>query len=103
VADVKHSEGRHVGLDFYDLLIEAVKHKPQVRRRLPELPESRMRTVKPEFWTSEQVVECSPNARLLFIGLWNFCDDSGIHPAATKRLKRDVFPADNFWIRTSRT
>jgi hypothetical protein len=23
VAEVKHKEGRHVGLDFYDLLIEA--------------------------------------------------------------------------------
>jgi len=27
VAEVKHKEGRHVGLDFYDLLIEALMEK----------------------------------------------------------------------------
>ncbi|MBN3789716.1 hypothetical protein [Burkholderia sp. Ac-20353] len=33
-------------------------------------------------------------ARLLFIGLWNFCDDNGVHPASTIRLKAEVFPGD---------
>lgn len=33
---------------------------------------ARIRTIKPEFWTSEQVMGCAPLARLLFIGLWNF-------------------------------
>lgn len=56
----------------------------------------RIRTIKPEFWTSEQVAECSPNARLLFIGLWNFCDDGGVHPANAMRAKMQVFPADAF-------
>jgi hypothetical protein len=56
---------------------------------------SRIRTVKPEFWTSEQVMECSPLARLAFIGLWNFCDDHGVHPASCKTLKAEVFPADD--------
>lgn len=55
---------------------------------------ARIRTTKPEFWTSEQVVECSPIARLLFIGIWNFCDDHGLHPASVKRLKMEVFPSD---------
>lgn len=55
---------------------------------------ARIRTVKPEFWTSEQIAECSPSARLLFIGMWNFCDDAGIHPASLKRLKMEVFPGD---------
>lgn len=57
---------------------------------------SRIRTVKPEFWTSEQVIACSPIARLLFIGLWSFCDDNGVHPASYIRLKAEVFPANNF-------
>jgi hypothetical protein len=57
---------------------------------------SRIRTVKPEFWTSEQVMACSPHARLLFIGLWNFCDDHGVHPASYVRLKAEIFPADSF-------
>jgi hypothetical protein len=58
----------------------------------------RIRTTKPEFWVSEQVTSCSPLARLLFIGLWNFCDDGGVHPAEYRRLKSEVFPSDNFTI-----
>jgi len=56
---------------------------------------ARIRTVKPEFWTSGQVMDLSIPARLLFIGMWNFCDDAGIHPASEKRLKAEVFPADD--------
>jgi hypothetical protein len=55
---------------------------------------ARIRTVKPEFWTSEQVMELSALARLVFIGLWNFCDDAGVHTANAKRLKAEVFPSD---------
>ena len=35
---------------------------------------------------------------MLFIGLWNFSDDQGIHPASLKRLKMEVFPADDVTI-----
>ncbi|TCK36691.1 hypothetical protein B0G84_5704 [Paraburkholderia sp. BL8N3] len=56
---------------------------------------ARIRSIKPEFWTSEQVMELSRDARLCFIGLWNFCDDAGIHPANPKRLKAEVFPGDD--------
>lgn len=56
---------------------------------------ARIRTVKPEFWTSEQVMECKPLARLLFIGIWNFCDDAGNHPLSPKTLKALVFPGDD--------
>lgn len=56
---------------------------------------ARIRTIKPEFWTSEQVMECSTTARLLFIGMLNFCDDGGNHPASAKRLKAQVFPSDD--------
>jgi hypothetical protein len=45
---------------------------------------ARIRTIRPEFWTSEQVTECSMPARLLFIGLWNFCDDGGRMPYSPK-------------------
>lgn len=57
---------------------------------------ARIRTTKPEFWTSEQVMECSPIARLLFIGMWNFCDDGGNHPASARTLKAEIFPSDDF-------
>ncbi len=56
---------------------------------------ARIRTIKPEFWSSEQVMECSPMARLLFIGLWNFCDDAGNHVASAKTVKAEIFPADD--------
>ncbi len=59
---------------------------------------ARIRTIKPEFWTSEQVADCSPTARLLFIGLWNFSDDGGRHPASAKRAKMEIFPGDDFTL-----
>lgn len=55
---------------------------------------ARIRTIKPDFFTSGQVVECSTNARLLFLGLLCFSDDRGVHPASHKRLKMEVFPGD---------
>lgn len=57
---------------------------------------ARIRTIKPEFYSSPQVVNCSLPARLLFIGLWSFSDDAGIHPASALRLKMQVFPSDPF-------
>lgn len=55
---------------------------------------ARIRSIKPEFFTSEQIVECSMNARLLFIGLWCFSDDSGVHPHSAARMKMEIFPSD---------
>lgn len=54
----------------------------------------RIRSVKPEFWTDETVVECSIPARLLFIGTWNISDDSGNLDRSSKQLKMKIFPAD---------
>lgn len=56
---------------------------------------ARIRSIKPEFWTSEQVMESSPLARLLFLGIWNFCDDSGVHPLKPVSLKALIFPGDD--------
>jgi hypothetical protein len=55
---------------------------------------SRTRMYRPEFWTSDQVVDCSRDARLTFLGLLNFCDDNGIHPASARRLRIKIFPSD---------
>lgn len=55
---------------------------------------ARIRTVKPEFWTDEKIVECSIPARLLFVGLFNFADDKGCLERSPKRIKMQVFPAD---------
>ena len=56
---------------------------------------ARIRTIKPEFWTSDQVMSVSRDARLLFIGMWNFADDGGNQPANTKTIKALVFPGDD--------
>jgi len=55
---------------------------------------ARIRTIKPDFCTSEQVVECSRDARLLFILMWCFCDDAGRHKASVKKLRMECFPGD---------
>lgn len=59
---------------------------------------ARIRTIKPEFWTDEKIVELSFPARLLFIGLWNFADDEGRLVYSPKRLKMQIFPADDLDI-----
>ena len=56
---------------------------------------ARIRSIKPEFWASEQIGDCSSNARLLFIGIWNFADDRGVYPEKPKQLKAHVFPFDD--------
>jgi hypothetical protein len=56
---------------------------------------ARNRMVKADFWVSEQIVSCSRDARLLFIGLWCFCDDAGVHPASYIRLRMEVFPGND--------
>lgn len=56
---------------------------------------ARIRTIKPEFWTSEQVMNCSLPARLMFIGMWNFADDKGRMTLSEKKIKAQIFPSDD--------
>lgn len=56
---------------------------------------ARIRSIKPEFWTSEQVMECSPTTRLMFVGMWNFADDTGRLPYSPKTIKAQIFPGDS--------
>lgn len=56
---------------------------------------ARIRSIKPEFWTSGQIMDCQPLTRLMFIGTWNFCDDAGNHPAEPRRIKAQLFPGDD--------
>jgi len=55
---------------------------------------ARNRMIKPEFWSSEDILELPLDARLLYIGLWSFADDSGILPYKPITIKCQVFPAD---------
>lgn len=56
---------------------------------------ARIRTIKPEFWTDETVVKLPFIARLLFIGMWNFADDSGALDYSPDRIKLQVLPAES--------
>jgi uncharacterized phage protein (TIGR02220 family) len=55
----------------------------------------RIRSIKPEFWTSESVGRLSRDARLLFIGLWSFADDSGRGRGAFPAISGTLFPYDS--------
>src|SRR3954468_14107777 len=56
---------------------------------------ARIRTIKPEFFTSEDVVALSPLARLLFIGLWCEADKEGRLAWKPKTFKMRYLPADD--------
>lgn len=56
---------------------------------------SRIRTIKPDFWSSEQVMSVSMQARLLFIGIWNFADDAGRFRWKPATLKAQILPGDD--------
>lgn len=53
---------------------------------------ARIRTIKPEFWTDEDMAELSEPACLLAIGLLNYADDEGYFNANPKLIKAVVFP-----------
>lgn len=55
---------------------------------------ARIRTIKPDFWTDEKIVELDFAARLFFVGSWNFADDNGNLQRSAKKLKMQIFPAD---------
>lgn len=55
---------------------------------------ARIRSIKPDFWTDEKVVELPFETRLFFIGSWNFADDNGNLQRSAKKLKMQIFPAD---------
>jgi hypothetical protein len=55
---------------------------------------SRIRSIHPGLWTDEAFVSLTPYARLLFIGMWNECDDKGLFPWSPLKLKMRVLPAD---------
>lgn len=55
---------------------------------------ARIRTIKPEFFTSEDIVSLTPMARLLYIALWCEADKEGRLLWKPKTFKMRYFPAD---------
>lgn len=56
---------------------------------------ARIRTIKPEFFTSEDIVSLSAFARLLYIALWCEADREGRMVWKPKTFKMRYFPADD--------
>ena len=54
----------------------------------------RIRTIKPEFWRSEDIAQLDPWERLLFIGLWNYVDDNGVGKDNSAAIAGDLFVHD---------
>src|SRR5260370_10239784 len=56
---------------------------------------SRIRTIKPQFFTSEDIVELSYGARLLYIATWCEADREGRFVWKPKTFKLRYFPSDD--------
>lgn len=59
----------------------------------------RIRTIKPDFFTSDTVSELPLRARLTWIGLWTHCDDHGRCRNNVKLIKAAVWPLDDVSLR----
>lgn len=55
----------------------------------------RIRTVKPDFWSSPDTARASLIARLTYIGMWNWADDYGRGTLNLKELEGFIFPNDD--------
>ena len=56
---------------------------------------ARARNIKPGFFKNEVLVELPYEFRLLFIGLWTLADRDGRLEDRPKKIKMDIFPADD--------
>lgn len=61
---------------------------------------ARSRNIKPGFFRNEDLVELPYETRLLFIGLWTVADREGRLEDRPKRIKMELFPADDLNIDT---
>lgn len=56
---------------------------------------ARARNIKPAFFKNETLVELPFEHRLLFVGLWTLADRDGKLEDRPKRIKMEIFPADD--------
>lgn len=54
----------------------------------------RIRSIKPEFWRSDDIAALPISARLLFIGLWSYVDDNGVGSDKISSIAADLFASD---------
>ena len=63
----------------------------------------RIRTIKPEFWRSDDIAALSVEDRLLFIGLWSYVEDNGVGRDEPQLIQCDLYPLDTFTEASVRT
>jgi hypothetical protein len=56
---------------------------------------SRSRIIKPGFFVNDELTELPFEVRLLFIGLWTIADREGRFADRPKKIKLEIFPADD--------
>jgi hypothetical protein len=56
---------------------------------------ARIRTIKPEFFTSLTIADLTPEQRLTFVGLWTHVDDEGRCVDDPRLIKAAVWPLDD--------
>lgn len=54
----------------------------------------RIRSIRPEFWSSEDVAAMDWETRLVFIGLWSYVDDNGVGRDVERLIVAELFPLD---------
>lgn len=54
----------------------------------------RIRSIKPEFWRSQDISSLDWPTRLLFIGLWSYVDDNGVGVDREALIAADLFADD---------
>lgn len=62
------------------------------------MPMKRIRTIKPEFFTSEDITSLPFEVRLTFIGLWLYADDFGRENARASLVRAAVWPEDDMTV-----
>jgi hypothetical protein len=55
----------------------------------------RIRSIRPEFWTSEDIASLDWHTRLIYIGLWSYVDDNGVGRDVPKLIKAALFPLED--------
>jgi hypothetical protein len=55
----------------------------------------RIRSIKPEFWRSDDITRLTREDRLLFIGLWSYVDDNGVGIDDYRSIAADLFALED--------
>lgn len=55
----------------------------------------RIRSIRPEFWSSEDIANMDWHTRLIYIGLWSYVDDNGVGRDLERLIVSSLFPLDD--------